>query len=630
LLASLAVSSPAFAQFGPTLDLSTPGELASNPDVGVDASGTSTVVWDQRISGAFVVQARRITAAGVLGPTVDLSLPSSIEALPRVVVDGAGDATVVWKRTTAGPSGVIQARRLAADGTRGPVIDVSAPVPGFFGIGGPDAALASGSAVVVAWIASENGPPATIKVLARRIAPAGTLGPVLEPFVGGPPPEFTPFALGIGSDAAGNVTVVWSRANDNLSGNVFAEARRVAADDSLGVVHGIFTFLKGPTGGSRTGISVEPGGLATFVGRSDSGPGGSALLLARRLAADGTLGPLHTPGGPTQCAIASGSGESVAGRATVVWGCLERPFSGPSVKAQQIGADEVEGPVLDIAPQGAGVVFDPTTAVVRDVRRVSAFWLISDPAEGRVQARRIVVSGRLGQTIDAAVVSPGSLHGPRLAADPTGLTTVVWSHDRSGGATLIQAAQGWVSIYADVPHGHPFWPWIDALSEAGITGGCVDDPAAYCPDDPVTRAQMAVFLERGRQVFDPPAATGTVFDDVPASDPFARWIEPLFHDGITGGCSTTPPLYCPSDLVTRGQIAVFLLRARHGAGFVPPPGTGTVFADVPASHPFVSWIEQLALEGITGGCGGGNYCPDATVTRGQMAVFLVRAFSLPR
>jgi hypothetical protein len=56
---------------------------------------------------------------------------------------------------------------------------------------------------------------------------------------------------------------------------------------------------------------------------------------------------------------------------------------------------------------------------------------------------------------------------------------------------------------------------------------------------------------------------------------------------------------------------------------------GTVFNDVPIDHPFASWIEELAAEGITAGCGGGNYCPDTPVTRAQMAIFLVRALEFP-
>jgi hypothetical protein len=99
----------------------------------------------------------------------------------------------------------------------------------------------------------------------------------------------------------------------------------------------------------------------------------------------------------------------------------------------------------------------------------------------------------------------------------------------------------------------------------------------------------------------------------------------MFLFGITSGCGKFN--YCPNADVTRAQMAVFLLRAKHGAGYSPPPATG-VFDDVDLSHWAVHWIEQLAAEGITSGCGNGNYCPDAVVTRDQMAVFLVRIFGL--
>ena len=81
--------------------------------------------------------------------------------------------------------------------------------------------------------------------------------------------------------------------------------------------------------------------------------------------------------------------------------------------------------------------------------------------------------------------------------------------------------------------------------------------------------------------------------------------------------------------MTRDQMAVFLLRAEHGKTYMPPPPKGTVFGDVPVTHWAAGWIEELANEGITGGCGGGNYCPDDSVTRDQMAVFLVNTFNLP-
>jgi hypothetical protein len=52
------------------------------------------------------------------------------------------------------------------------------------------------------------------------------------------------------------------------------------------------------------------------------------------------------------------------------------------------------------------------------------------------------------------------------------------------------------------------------------------------------------------------------------------------------------------------------------------------FLDVPCSSGFASWIEELVARGITAGCGGGNYCPTSSVTRGQMAVFLTSTFGL--
>jgi hypothetical protein len=144
----------------------------------------------------------------------------------------------------------------------------------------------------------------------------------------------------------------------------------------------------------------------------------------------------------------------------------------------------------------------------------------------------------------------------------------------------------------------------------------------------VTRAQMAVFLLRGRHGggYAPPPASGARFDDVGAQDFAAAWIEQLAADGITSGCGASR--YCPDAAITRAQMAVFLLRAHYGSGYAPPPASGARFSDVGAQDFAAAWIEQLAADGITGGCGGGRYCPDATVSREQMAVFLQRRFGL--
>ena len=132
--------------------------------------------------------------------------------------------------------------------------------------------------------------------------------------------------------------------------------------------------------------------------------------------------------------------------------------------------------------------------------------------------------------------------------------------------------------------------------------------------------------------YSPPSASGSVFGDVPVSHWAAAWIEQLAMDGITGGCSTSPPLYCPGRAVTRAQMAIFLERAKHWPDvYSPPAATGTMFDDVPVNHWAAGWIEQLAIDGITGGCSTNPpmYCPENPVTRAQMAVFLVRTFNLP-
>ena len=187
------------------------------------------------------------------------------------------------------------------------------------------------------------------------------------------------------------------------------------------------------------------------------------------------------------------------------------------------------------------------------------------------------------------------------------------------------------SIFNDVPKSHWAWQYVERLYNAKITGGCGTNPLQYCPESTVTRAQMAIFLLKGihGSSYAPPAVGGdTGFSDVQPTHWAGKWIKQLAAERITGGCATGK--YCPDSAVTRAQMAIFLLKAKHGASYSPPAvGATTGFGDVPTEHWAAKWIKQLAAEGITGGCGNGNYCPDTPVTRAQMAVFLVKTFNLP-
>lgn len=186
--------------------------------------------------------------------------------------------------------------------------------------------------------------------------------------------------------------------------------------------------------------------------------------------------------------------------------------------------------------------------------------------------------------------------------------------------------------FVDVPATHPYFAWIETLVSSGLTTGCSTSPPQFCPDGGTSRREMAVFLLRGLHGagYRPPAATG-IFTDLDPTDPLAAWVEQLAREGITGGCSSSPRQYCPDTMVTRAEMAMLLLKAKYGPGYVPPAPTG-MFTDVPGTHPFAPWVEQLARDGMIGGCSSSRaqYCPDTAVTRGQMALVLVLTFNLHR
>lgn len=181
--------------------------------------------------------------------------------------------------------------------------------------------------------------------------------------------------------------------------------------------------------------------------------------------------------------------------------------------------------------------------------------------------------------------------------------------------------------FSDVTKSHLFFPFIEALFNAGVTSGC--GGGKFCPGDSVTREQMAVFLLaalEGDSLSLPPCTTPT-FSDVSCSSPFAPFIEELAARGITSGCGGGK--FCPKASVTREQMAVFLLATLEGGSLSLPPCTTPTFSDVSCANPFAPFIEELVDRGITSGCGGGNFCPKDAVTRGQMAVFLSATFDLP-
>ncbi len=152
---------------------------------------------------------------------------------------------------------------------------------------------------------------------------------------------------------------------------------------------------------------------------------------------------------------------------------------------------------------------------------------------------------------------------------------------------------------------------IEWLYTSGITTGCT--ATLFCPNGRVTRAQMAMFLDRALAL---PGTTTDYFDDDDGKTGEAS-INALAKAGITGGCGTRR--FCPSLNVSRAQMAMFLDRA-----LALPNATTDYFDDDDGWTGEVS-INALAKSAITGGCGTRRYCPGSSVTREQMAAFLYRA-----
>ena len=242
------------------------------------------------------------------------------------------------------------------------------------------------------------------------------------------------------------------------------------------------------------------------------------------------------------------------------------------------------------------------------------------------------VGVRIGGALAWAVTVLGSTEISALTPPlpPGRLNDVEVTNSAFGPSVPSVLPGGFFSDFLDVPQEDIFHADVEKVFRNGITAGC--GGGNYCRNNPVTRAQMAVFLLKAEHgsAYLPPACTG-VFDDVECTPTPAfavDWIEQLYAEAITGGCGGGN--YCPGSSVTRAQMAVLLLKAEHGPSYTPPACTG-LFPDVactPTPAFAADWIEQLFVEGITGGCGGGYYCPDNPVSRGQMAAFLVRTFGL--
>jgi hypothetical protein len=257
---------------------------------------------------------------------------------------------------------------------------------------------------------------------------------------------------------------------------------------------------------------------------------------------------------------------------------------------------------------------------------------------------------KLGGTPLSGVNVNGSVITGTTPAHASGAASL-WVGNTNGERDALW--NGFVYDFDDVGASHPDHATVTALLRSRVTAGCGGN--SYCPDNPVTRGQMAVFLLKAQYGFRyPPPPPEAFFTDVPNSHPFASWIDAIFRMSITAGCAgigtcATPngnTQFCPDSSITRDQMAVFLLRARNYNGFPyqPPPcaSQGITIPDVacvPTPAPYADYIYEVVKKGYMPPCGTGTltcvpscatgqFCPGMVVSRKAMSQHLVSAFGL--
>ncbi len=183
-----------------------------------------------------------------------------------------------------------------------------------------------------------------------------------------------------------------------------------------------------------------------------------------------------------------------------------------------------------------------------------------------------------------------------------------------------------IQTFGDVLPADWGYPWIEELYRYRVTGGCAVSPLQFCPDSNVTRAQMAVFIIAGLGVTPCPSGCPQDFADVPPSYWAFNWIEEIYRRGITAGCAVSPLRYCPDNNVTRAQMAVFMIAALgvtpcpsgcpQDFSDVPPSYWAFNWIEEIYRRGITAGCAVSPL----------RYCPDNNITRREMSVFLIRAF----
>ena len=611
------------------------------PSVAVGSKGDFVVVWESVQDGSVQsIQGRRYDASGnpVGGEFQVNTYTTGLQYRPQVARVADGRFVVSW--VSNGPDGIgsgIAARRFDASGNGvGNEFVVNTYTPGYQGAS--DVASDANGNFVVVWEDGSYGRDGSgTAVFGQRYDASGNrVGGEFQVNTFSPSDQILP---SVSMSPTGGFVVAWTSSFQDGGVQGVAARRFDAAGNGLGSDFIVNTFTPGNQYGIFDQVSHDARGNFTVTWISAGQDGSSTGVFGQRYNASGSRrgaefrANTYTPGPQTFPVV----GSDAVGNFVVAWedrsgadgndfGIFAKRFGGllPAALAVDTSGNGVlePGESVDLRPSwrnvnGAAQTFGG--ALSGFVGPPGATYSITDAF-----ADYLIVSNGATQVC-------ANCYGVSVSNPPT-RPAQHW--DASAVESIVPDAHGqqkrWLlhvgGSFTDVPAASPFNRFIETLLHHGVTGGC--SATQYCPASSTTREQMSVFVLVAREGsgYVPPACTTPVFNDVPASSPYCRWIEELARRSVVGGCGGGN--YCPGAQVTREQMAVFVLRTLDAAIDPPPCAPPNLFNDVAETSPFCRWIEDLATRGVVTGCGGGNYCPLAAVTREQMGVFISVTFGL--
>jgi S-layer homology domain len=558
------------------------------PRIGRASDGSFVVNWtrepvDPDNRNPDVV-ARRFDAWGnpIGGEFVVNTYTTGRQDWSEIAVEANGNFVVVWPDGNGrdGSGGAVFGQRFDASGNRlGTEFQVNTYTTGAQFRTSVSVSPAGG--FVVTWTSS-YGDGSTSAVFARRFDPSGNPAGnefVVNTYTTG---SQAGFLTQVAHDGLGNFVVVWEDCCERDGSGAAVFGQRF---DASGMRRGAEFQVNTYTTASQREASVASDAVGNFT------------VFWRSFGQDGSLSGIYAQRfgglGPAALAVDGAGGNQV----------LE------------------PGETVDLGPSWRNV--NGTTQTFRGALTAitgppGAAYTITDP------------TGDYGTVADGATAPCADCYVVRVS-NPNPRPALHW--DASAVESILPDMQGqqkqWVlhvgRSFEDVGTASPFYPFIETLLHHRISGGC--GGANYCPSTGTTRDQMSVFVLVAKEGagYAPPGCGTPRFVDVPAANPFCRFIEELARRGVVSGCGGGN--FCPISPVTREQMAVFVLRTLDPS-LDPPACTTPVFNDVPSSSPFCRWIEELARRGVVTGCAGGGYCPQQPVTREQMSVFISGTFGL--